>query len=337
MLKWSIFPVMSLLMVACMNNTDDIAKIESSADIELWKKAVTYLEPLDKQAYLDQLDIDEDKLALGEKLFHDKRLSFKQTQSCNTCHNLKTYGVDNEQLSLGDAGELGRRNAPSVVNATLHFAQFWDGRAKDLKEQAAVPILNPEEMAIPNEQFLVDRLSKDPIYQKQFEQVYNTPNALTFEHITDALAAFEQTLISSSRLDQYLLGDRTVLNDLEKEGLNAFIDLGCSPCHSGQAVGGEMMHRFGLQSYYWDQTNSGEVDQGKFLLSQKEEDKFVFKVPSLRNVTKTYPYFHDGSVQTIEEAVETMAKLQLNYDIKENEVLAIVAFLNTLVGDSGKF
>ncbi len=331
MKKITIFSLFALALATYLWNSQFIFAKNNNTDQILWEKAITYMIPLDGATYLKENQQSVKKVALGEKLFMDKSLSFNESQSCNTCHDLNNFGVDNEQLSLGFEGQEGKRNTPSVYNAALHFAQFWDGRAANLKEQAGFPILNPDEMGMPSEQFLVDRLSKNAVYQKQFEAAYpDATPALTFDHIVDALSAFEETLITSSRVDDFLLGDYSALTALEKKGLNTFLDLGCSPCHSGQAMGGAMMHRFALQGYYWDVTKSKKMDEGRYTITGDEVDKYVFKVPSLRNVAKTAPYFHDGSVAKLEDAVATMAKLQLNYDIKKGEKEAIVAFLKAL-------
>jgi len=321
-----------LILINCSKNNEDIS-FDQKKEVELWEKAATYLTALNVEDWLDKQKLEPQKVALGQKLFLDKRLSVNQTQSCNTCHNLNTFGVDNKVTSVGHDGILEKRNTPSVFNAVLHFAQFWDGRAENLEKQASVPILNPEEMGMPSEVELVQRLQKDSNYVRQFDAVYDTQNgSITFENIIDAIATFEKTLLTSSRVDDYLLGDYNALNDLEKEGMNTFIDLGCIPCHSGKALGGEMMHRFALQGYYWDKTKSQTIDDGRFSITEKEEDKYVFKVPSLRNVAQTFPYFHDGSVANLDEAVEIMANVQLNYNINKDETKAIVAFLNALTG-----
>lgn len=331
MKKITTFFLFSTILAAYLWNAGAVFGKEKHNDQILREKAITYITPLNTEQYLLEHEQPIGKIALGEKLFMDKSLSFNESQSCNTCHNLSTYGVDNKRLSLGFDGRKEKRNTPSVYNATLHFAQFWDGKAATLKEQAGFPILNPDEMGIPSEQFLVDRLSEKTIYQQQFKAVYpGAEPALTFNHIVDALAAFEETLVSSSRVDDFLLGDYNALTAIEKKGLNTFMDLGCSPCHSGQGIGGEMMHRFALQGYYWDVTKSDQLDEGRYAISGNEMDKYVFKIPSLRNVAKTYPYFHDGSVAKLEDAVKVMAKLQLNYDINQEETDAIVAFLKAL-------
>jgi cytochrome c peroxidase len=275
-----------------------------------------------------------DKESLGQKLYYDKRLSKNGTISCNSCHNLDTYGVDNSPTSLGDTKEFGGRNSPSTIYASLHFKQFWDGRAKDVEEQAGMPILNPVEHSIPSQEFLVNRLRGIEEYQKLFLKVFPNDNqAITYTNLTNAIGAFERKLLPESRFDKWLDGNDNALNTTEKEGLKSFISNGCIACHSGVAIGGQMMQKFGVYGNYWEQTNSKKTDNGLYDLTKNESDKYTFKVPSLRNIEKTHPYFHDGSVTDLNKAVKIMGKLQTNKELSENEINNIVAFLKTLTAD----
>ncbi|WP_457617889.1 cytochrome-c peroxidase, partial [Lutibacter sp.] len=275
--------------------------------------------------------LTKEKVALGKKLFLDKRLSKDNTQSCNTCHNLKTYGVDNLSTSPGNNGGFGTRNSPTVFNAALHVAQFWDGREPDVEAQAGGPILNPVEMAMPSEKVVVERLSKIDEYNKLFANVFpNEKNPITYKNIQKAIGAFERTLITPSRFDDFIKGDLSALTTEEKEGLQLFIDKGCVACHSGNAIGGNVFQKFGVYDDYWKYTKSKKIDNGKFDVTKNENDKYIFKSPSLRNIEKTYPYFHDGSVKDLKEAVSIMAKIQLNKDLSEKELNALVVFLNSL-------
>lgn len=282
--------------------------------------------------------LSPEKIALGERLYFDTRLSAKGNNSCNSCHNLATYGVDNQSFSTGDEGQKGGRNSPTVYNSTFHESQFWDGRAASLEEQAGMPILNPVEMNIPNKEFLVARLRNDAHYLKLFKNNFNSDFAepLTYTNIQNAIAAFEHTLITPSKFDQYLKGNTSVLNAKEKKGLQLFMDKGCASCHNGVALGGTMLQKFGIYDPYQNHTKSTKVDYGKMEQTKLETDKFLFKVPSLRNSAKTHPYFHDGSVADLSTAVTIMAKTQLNTTLKIEEIEAIVAFLNTLTGELPK-
>ncbi|NRB40799.1 MAG: c-type cytochrome [Pseudomonadales bacterium] len=267
-------------------------------------------------------------VALGKTLYMDNRLSVNNTQSCNSCHDVSKAGpgVDNKQFSAGAKhGELGGRNAPTVWNAGFQLAQFWDGRAADLQAQAKGPILNPVEMAMPSEAAVVEKISAIDEYQVAFKKAFNKDNAISYDNLAYAIAAFERTLITKDRFDQYMLGDATALNKQEKAGLQAFINVGCTACHNGPTLGGKVYQKLGLVKPY-----ANQADQGRFDLTQKTTDKMVFKVPMLRDVARTAPYFHDGSVKTLSDAVNQMASLQLGRDLDKKTTADIVAFLQSL-------
>lgn len=273
-----------------------------------------------------------EKVALGKMLFHEPRLSQSGRISCSSCHNLSLYGVDARATSLGHNAQAGKRNAPTVFNASLHFAQFWDGRATDLESQAAGPILNPVEMAMESEPVAAERLQAIPAYRSAFEKVFpDRDPAVSYRHITQAIAAFERTLLTPAPFDAYLTGDKDRLSPVEKEGLRTYIRYGCTACHNGMGVGGNLYQKFGVVNPY-----PHAQDTGRFEVTQNPEDKYVFKVPSLRNVARTAPYFHDGKVWDLEEAITIMAKTQLGKDIPPEDAQKIVAFLNTLTGDIPK-
>ncbi|MEZ5330880.1 MAG: cytochrome c peroxidase [Thermoanaerobaculia bacterium] len=253
--------------------------------------------------------------------------------SCNSCHVLTSFGVDHLPFSPGDDGELGGRNSPTVLNAALHVAQFWDGRAADVEEQAGMPVLNPVEMAIPDEAFLVERLSETPGYLEAFRAAFPEDDPpIDYSNIRLALAAFERTLLTPSRFDAYLEGDRTALDAREIAGLERFMELGCTACHNGATVGARFFRKFGLNDSYWVHTGSAAPDEGRFLQTGDPEDRYVFKVASLRNVAETAPYFHDGSVSTLPEAVRIMARLQVGVELGPSEAEDIAAFLASLTG-----
>lgn len=289
--------------------------------------------------------VTPEKVYLGKMLFYDPRLSKSGFISCNSCHNLATYGVDNLPTSIGHMWAVGPRNAPTVYNAALQVAQFWDGRAKDLEEQAGGPILNPIEMAIPSKEEAVKRIKSIPEYVELFKKAFpKDKDPVTYENIAKAIAAFERTLMTPSRFDRFVKGDSKALSDFEKKGLELFIKVGCSNCHNGPNFGGNAFMRFGQFADYWRsvmpyvtrEVPTIPVDLGRFAVTKKESDMFVFKVPSLRNITKTYPYFHDGSVWNLEDAVKIMAETQNGISLKEDEVKAIVAFLGSLTGEIPK-
>lgn len=274
-----------------------------------------------------------EKVELGKTLYFDKRLSKDNTQSCNTCHDLNTFGVDNKSFSEGNDGELGGRNSPTTLNAALHIAQFWDGREPDVEAQAGGPILNPVEMAMPSEQVVVERLSGIDEYVSLFAKAFPEDPFITYDNLKKALGAFERKLITPSKFDDYIAGNDDALNKKEKTGLQTFINSGCVACHSGNLLGGNMYQKFGLFGNYWDYTKSEKIDNGKHEVTKNETDKYFFKVPSLRNIEKTAPYFHDGSVQELDEAIRIIAKVQVNKDLTVKETGEIIDFLKTLTGE----
>lgn len=330
--------VVSGFVSSCGSNEPDKSKDVETAEHERYdnslKDKLEMFSTLPLMAENAANPITDVKVALGKKLYFDKQLSKDGNISCNSCHNLETYGVDNLPNSPGDAGKNGDRNSPTVLNAALHSTQFWDGRAKDVEEQAGMPILNPIEMAIPSKQFLVDRLSKIAEYKKMFADAFNgDENALNYDNLQKAIAAFERKLITPSRFDDYLQGNSKALTVKEKKGLSTFINVGCTSCHNGSALGGNSIQKFGVFGNYWDYTKSQKIDDGKFNVTKQEADKYMFKVPSLRNIEKTAPYFHDGSVSDLSRAVEIMAKTQLNYELNKEEKENLVAFLKSLTGE----
>jgi len=306
---------------------------ESTTKVELQQKAKVLFGILPSEASNPDNKITPEKVLLGKTLFYDTRLSAKGNVSCNSCHNLSTYGVDNEPTSDGDDGLTGDRNSPTVYNAALAFVQFWDGRSADVEDQAGGPILNPVEMNIHSKESLEGALAEIPGYRTMFEAAYpGDDNPVTFEHVQMAIAAFERTLLTPSRFDSYLKGDADMLTEQEKRGMEAFIDVGCSTCHQGVLVGGNMYQKFGLFHPYHELTGSDRIDNGRAGVTRSESDSMMFKVPSMRNVAETYPYFHDGSIGDLEEAVRIMALLQLNVELTEYQVEDITVFLKSLTG-----
>ncbi|MEZ4937368.1 MAG: cytochrome-c peroxidase [Crocinitomicaceae bacterium] len=300
----------------------------------LYSQAEKMFQALPDEMPADFNPITLEKVALGKKLYFDNRLSKDNTQSCNSCHNLNTFGVDNLSFSPGNNGGLGGRNSPTTLNAALHMAQFWDGREPHVEAQAGGPILNPVEMEMPSEQSVIERLKAIPEYVEMFAAAYpGESNPITYKNLRFAIGAFERKLVTPTRFDEFLKGKTDKLTDAEKKGLQTFLDAGCATCHAGVTLGGDQYQKFGVHVDYWSLTKSEKKDEGRFEVTKDEADKYVFKVPSLRNVEKTYPYFHDGSVQDLKEAVRIMAKAQLNKDLTEAEINSIVIFLKTLTGD----
>lgn len=286
------------------------------------------------QPIVDSLQVDWRKVILGEMLFHDTRLSADNSVSCASCHGLNTGGVDNLQYSTGIAGQKGGVNAPTVYNAAFNFVQFWDGRATTLADQAAGPPLNPVEMGCLSFDEIITKLEADKNFATAFTSVY--PEGLTQATITNAIEEFEKTLITpNSDFDRYLKGDLTALNEQEILGYELFKKNDCATCHVGTNLGGQSYEYMGLTADYFGDRGLEltEEDNGRFKQTQQEYDRHRFKVPGLRNVALTAPYFHDGSQTTLREAVEYMVKYQTNKSVTTAELDAMVAFLNTLTGE----
>lgn len=311
-----------------------VATDQAPPTMDLYKEATLRFDPLPTEAPNPDNPITQAKIELGKKLYYDPRLSKGGNISCNSCHDLATFGVDNEPTSDGDDGRSGDRNSPTVLNAALHQTQFWDGRAGDVEEQAGMPILNPIEMAIPSEQFLVDRLAATDDYPPLFAAAFpEDEEPLVYANISRALGAFERTLLTPTRFDEYLEGNQEALTALEKAGMQKFIELGCTTCHNGVNVGAYSFQKFGLFGDYWEHTKSQKIDEGRAAVTGNEADKYVFRVASLRNVADTGPYFHDGSVENLDLAIRIMVKLQLGIELRNDEVESLMAFLETLSGE----
>jgi cytochrome c peroxidase len=270
---------------------------------------------------------------LGKMLFEEKKLSKDGTISCSSCHNLETNGADTRDHSVGIGGAIGKVNAPTVFNSSLNFTLFWDGRAKSLQSQIDGPIQNSIEMGSKWED-IVKKLESDNRYKRLFNLYY--ADGITVQNIKTAITRFEEQLITTNaRFDLYLKGDKRALNDQELLGYSRFKNLGCVACHQGYNIGGNLYQKMGImRDYFKDRkTPLTEADYGRYNVTKLEQDKFVFRVPSLRNVAITPPYFHDGSAKTLEEAVRVMGEYQLGQTLKKEEINSIVAFLKTLTGE----
>jgi len=287
-------------------------------------------EPIDPIRPVQNVNLAQ--VELGKKLYFDPRLSMSGFISCNSCHNLSMGGTDNLKTSIGHKWQQGPINSPTVLNSSLSIAQFWDGRAADLKEQAGGPIANPMEMGFTHT-LAIDVLQSIPGYVVEFKQVFGK-DTIDIDMVTLAIAEFEKTLVTpNSRFDQWLLGDQDAMTTKELAGYKLFKESGCIACHYGEAMGGTSYQKMGLIEPY--QTKNPAV--GRADVTGKDADRFMFKVPTLRNVELTYPYFHDGEAQTLTEAVDIMGRLQLGKKFTKEENAQVVAFLKTLTGDQPQF
>lgn len=328
---------LALGLTACSGGTKDKAQGQSTADDPLLASAQQQFKAI-PASYKDipGNQANDAMVALGAMLYHDPRLSGSHALSCASCHNIGLGGGDDAATSVGHNFKQGGRNAPTVLNATFNFAQFWDGRAKDLFEQAGGPVVNPIEMNSPKEH-VAEQLKSIPGYAKAFADAFpGQPDPITLDNVQKAIAAFESTLITpNAPFDQFLGGKLDAMTAEQKDGLKLFLDKGCAACHNGINVGGGMYAKFGVAA------DPGPVyrpvaDKGRMAVTKDSADEYSFKVPTLRNVTLTAPYFHTGSVWDLREAVKVMGKAQLGQDLTQPEVDKIVAFLGALQGDQPK-
>src|ERR1017187_5703680 len=316
------FPRLLMLGVFVSITTSSVAAATDAATLRA--RALEVLAPLPTKmpgAENDTLVL----MRLGRKLYFDKRLSANDTISCNTCHETGSRATYRGQ-SLGAFGKPTERNSPTVLNAGFQFAQFWDGRAADLESQAREPMLNPDEMGMPAEADLLKRLRASCNYRYRFAQSFpNTAEPFTIANVTRAIAAYERTLVTHDRFDDFLKGSNYSLSRAERKGLELFLDRGCAQCHNGPGLGGNSFQKIGLKNPYANTT-----DLGRAKITGNEADRFKFKVSPLRNVALTQPYFHDGQVGTLMEAIRQMAYLQLDKELTRDEAGSIEAFFHSL-------
>jgi cytochrome c peroxidase len=310
----------------------DPASIGGQDPASLLAQALSKFGTLPEVQETSKRTVTDAKIALGRQLYFEKRLSKNQDLSCNSCHDLTQYGVDRRaplaKTSTGHRSQTGTRNAPTVYNAARQVAQFWDGRAADVEEQAKGPILNPIEMALPNAAAAVTVLKSIPGYEPLFRSAFpGSKDAITYDNLGLAIGAFERKLVTHDRFDEYLDGDPAALTPTEQRGLYLFIDSGCPTCHSGPGLGGDEYRKLGSAVAY--KTD----DVGRFAVTKQEKDRNVFKVPTLRNIEKTAPYLHDGSQATLKDAIRLMVKHQTLTTRTDEEVGAIEAFLKSLTGE----
>ncbi|MCF7823583.1 MAG: c-type cytochrome [Candidatus Marinimicrobia bacterium] len=316
---------MSTLLVALLMQCSGEAKEDLSYQEGVLTKAKPMFATIPEQMPGSENDTQA-RIDLGKKLYFETALSNTGDMSCNTCHDLKLAGVDNKPTSEGTNGIPGPRNSPTVFNAGFHFVQFWDGRVADLNEQAGGPILNPAEMAIPDSATAVNKIKAIADYEPMFAAAFGD-NSTNFENITEAMAAFERTLLTHDRFDDYLNGDLKALTKTEVEGLELFMNKACITCHMGSMLGGNMYQKNGLVKPYKNLT-----DKGRFDVTGLEQDKFMFKVPALRNIALTGPYMHDGGMSSLDETIIMMGDMQLMQQISPEEASKITAFLTSMNG-----
>ncbi|MCX4247217.1 cytochrome-c peroxidase [Paraliomyxa miuraensis] len=300
-------------------------------------KAKQHFAPLPEAMDDPRRPATEEQIALGRMLYSDTRLSKNHDIACATCHDLAGFGVDireqggaRAKTSMGHKGQMGDRNAPTVYNAALQVVQFWDGRARNVEEQAKGPVLNPVEMAMPDEAAVLVVLQSIPGYAEAFASAFpGQEQPITYDNMAQAIGAFERQLVTPAPFDRFLAGKLTALTEHQVRGLDLFIEKDCKQCHDGPAVGGGSLKKLGVVKP-WE----GLTDKGRAKETNRPEDEFFFKVPSLRNVAQTGPYLHDGSIASLDEMVQKMAQHQLGKgDLTEDELSAMVDFLGSLTGE----
>lgn len=301
--------------------------VNATTSSELRAGALKVLAPIPEKMPGGENDTPA-RVKLGRDLFFEKKLSANNTQSCNSCHAVdhNRGGVDNEPTSPGAFGKRGGRNSPTVLNAGFHIAQFWDGRAKTLEDQAKGPVLNPGEMGMPSEAAVVEKLKAEKKYVGAFKKAFpGESDPVTYDNFAKAVGSFERTLRTHDRFDDFLKGDDKALTAAELKGLDTFLSIGCTTCHTGPLLGGNDYKKLGILNAY-----ENTADKGRIEVTKEDYDEFVFKVPSLRNIALTAPYFHDGSQKTLEQTVQKMAWLQLGKKLSAEETSDLTAFLRAL-------
>lgn len=324
--------------VACTERTEKAAVVTDTAagsvsasttTVEFTPGKLTMFAPLPARMTSATNPMTPAKVTLGRLLYNEPVLSRGHDVSCATCHPLNGYGADGRRVSFGDVGHAGSRNSPSVYNAAGQVAQFWDGRAPNVEEQAKGPVLNPAEMAMPDSVAVLDHMRASPLYRAMFKSAFPADREpINYDNVGRAIGAFERGLVTPGRWDKFLAGDTTALTAAERRGGATFVSVGCTGCHMGPYVGGTSFQKLGLVKPWPTQ-----ADSGRFKVTGRPEDMMVFKVPSLRNVAHTGPYFHDGSVADLREAVRLMARHQLGKELSDEQVGSIVTWLGSLTGE----
>jgi len=311
------------LLIAFITSCSSSPEIEN---LEMEKPISGPIQPIEKIQNLNAALV-----ALGKDYFEDRSLSSDNTISCSSCHDLTSGGDDGLTFSKGVNNQMGDFNTPTVLNSVFNFKQFWDGRAKDLAEQIDSPITNHKEMNS-NWNDVIAKLTKNKSYVKRTRKIFD--DAINRKTITAAIVEFEKSLVTPSRFDKFLLGDDYAITELEKAGYKKFLDYGCVSCHQGKNIGGNMFQKMGVFEDYFDEAKkTKQSDYGRYNITGKSDDKYYFKVPSLRNVENTAPYFHDGSIKTLNEAIEIMARVQVGKELTEVDLTELSAFLKCLTGE----
>lgn len=308
------------------------ATAAEDADTALIEQARQLFKPVPKDMATSETPVTPERVALGRMLFFDPRVSLDGTVSCARCHQPALYGTDGLPVSIGTQGRLNARNAPTVLNAALQFVEHWHGDRASVEDQASKSLLGPASFGNPDHataMVKVEALGYGPMFEAAFP---GEQKPVTGANWGKSIGAYERTLVTPSAFDAYLEGNAQALPPLARAGLSKFIGYGCAGCHNGVGVGGGMYRKFGLVKEYWSATGSKQIDKGRFEFTNDPADLYVFKVPGLRNVAMTPPYFHDGSVHALADAVRVMADVQLGKSLDAEDVAQLIAFLESLTG-----
>lgn len=307
--------------------------LAGEGDKDLLNRAKQIFGTLPKTMISEKNPITPEKVALGKILFYETRISVDGTVSCARCHPMSFYAADGLRKSIGNNCKLNTRNAPTLFNAAAQISAHWIGNRTDVEDQATQAVIGPPSFGMPSyeavEQKLRDIKGYAPLFEKAFP---GEKDPISVNNFAKAVGAFERTLVTPSLFDAFMKGKQTALADPQKRGLNIFIETGCTACHSGPYVGGLMYRKFGDVEPYWQYTMSKDIDEGRYAVTKNEDDKYLFKVPVLRNVEMTSPYFHDGSVDHLYDAVRIMAKIQLAKTLADQQANDIISFLKSLTG-----
>lgn len=335
-MKTLILALFYVVLLASCSESDYFGKqsLPEKSDMEISQLANKFFSPLPELDLEGLSDQQKKWVELGKTLFFETKLSRDQNVSCASCHIMEQFGVDNLRVSPGDKNQVGTRNTPTVFNAFLQYGQLWTAKFRTVEDHVEGPIFGEWEMRIIDTLEMLNRLVEDEHYSNAFAEAFPySDTAITVESIKTAIGAFQRTLITPSRFDDYLRGDLSALSTEEKLGLKKFHEYACVSCHASSLLGGQMATRFPMYGYYWEYTNSTYFDKGRMEVTNDPGEKFFFKVPQLRNVEMTYPYMHDGAVETLEEAIRINALAQSNIVIPEKDIDLIAAFLRSLTGE----
>ncbi|MGA2515533.1 MAG: cytochrome c peroxidase [Thermodesulfobacteriota bacterium] len=327
MFKISTIIIISILFLAGVSFGSDEDEI-------LLKQANKIFGPLPQAMVSEKNPISRQKVKLGKMFFYETRISVDGTVSCSRCHPIGLYAADGLRKSIGNNCKVNPRNAPTIFNAAGQISEHWIGNRVDVEDQAKQAVIGPPSFGMPSYEAVEKRLKEIKGYGPLFKEAFpQDKDPVTVDNFAKAVGAFERTLVTPSRFDAFVKGELTALSDNQKRGLKTFVETDCMTCHSSAYVGGQMYQKFGVFEPYWQYTRSKEIDEGRYVVTKNESDKYVFKVPILRNVEMTSPYFHDGSVDHLYDAVRIMGKIQLGKDLDKSRVEEIVTFLKSLTGE----